>query len=100
MKTKKLSDFIRWVNETFRPEHPQYPVAFERTGTFLVSGECSAHYPDDKETVLPVIDYYGEYRGGYPWIHPLIEEKAKALGLSIEWESPAAISFYDNGGTK
>jgi len=40
------------------------------------------------------IDYYGECRGGYPWVNPKIEEYAKANGLEIQWENPGCIGLY------
>lgn len=39
-------------------------------------------------------DYYGEYRGGYPWIHPEVEAVAKKFGMMIEWYDPSHIAFY------
>lgn len=39
-------------------------------------------------------DYYGEYRGGYPWIHPDLEALAKQFNGHWEWDNPASISFY------
>jgi hypothetical protein len=39
------------------------------------------------------VDYYGEFRGGYPWIHPNLEAWAKKKGGYWEWENPEAICF-------
>ena len=43
---------------------------------------------------IPAADYYGEFRGGYPWIHPDLEEAVKKYGYSIEWQSPGEIKAY------
>lgn len=41
------------------------------------------------------VDYYGEYRGGYPWIDPRLEEWAKQKGLYWDWHNPGAIGLYE-----
>ena len=38
-------------------------------------------------------DYYGEFRGGYPWINPKLEKFAESLGAYWEWDSPGSISL-------
>jgi hypothetical protein len=59
-----------------------------------VSGECYA-----KETIKDmdfeglVIDYYGEFRGGYPWIHQWLIKYAEKLGGYWEWESPGSVTL-------
>jgi len=40
-------------------------------------------------------DYYGEFRGGYPWINPKLEDLAKKYDLHWEWEHPGAIGLYE-----
>ncbi len=40
-------------------------------------------------------DYYGEFRGGYPWIHPRLEAWAEKLGFHWEWQHPGAIVLTD-----
>jgi hypothetical protein len=86
--------FIEWVNETFKPEHSEYPVAFVRTDeTYGITSESFA------VGSVPVVDYYGESRGGNggdPWIHPLIEAEAKRRGLLLEWENCACVGVYIN----
>lgn len=39
-------------------------------------------------------DYYGEYRGGYPWINPKLEKLAIDNGCYWEWFNPGAIGLY------
>lgn len=39
------------------------------------------------------VDYYGEYRGGFPWVHPKLEAWAEKNGGYWEWENAEAICF-------
>jgi hypothetical protein len=100
-KTDKRQQFLDWVNRTFRPESAKHPVAFKTAdGRYVVTSECSAIYPKDEQDEvvsisLPVVDYYGEYRGGYAWIHPKIIRKAQEMRLHIEWENAACINIYE-----
>ena len=41
-----------------------------------------------------VIDYYGEFRGGYPYISPSLEKWAEKKGLYWEWMNAAVIVLY------
>lgn len=43
---------------------------------------------------LPAADYYGEFRGGYPWINPKLEAAIKAIGYHIEWYDPGTLRAY------
>ncbi len=36
-------------------------------------------------------DYYGDYRGGFPWVHPALEAWAKKHGFFWEWQNPGAL---------
>jgi hypothetical protein len=38
-------------------------------------------------------DYYGEFRGGCPWIHPALETWAKDHGFYWEWVNPGAVAL-------
>jgi hypothetical protein len=38
-------------------------------------------------------DYYGEFRGGYPWIHPALEAWAKDRGFYWEWVNPGVVAL-------
>jgi len=40
------------------------------------------------------VDYYGEFRGGYPWVMPELEALAEKLGGIWEWEHPGCIGFF------
>lgn len=39
------------------------------------------------------MDYYGEFRGGFPWISPELEAFAKEVGGYWEWDHPGSISL-------
>lgn len=41
-----------------------------------------------------LIDYYGEYRGGYPYVSEKLEKLVKKHGCYYEWIHPGAICFY------
>lgn len=62
----------------------EQPHAFiSEDGDLLISGE----YGDG------VMDYYGEYRGDGPYIHPELVEWAVKNDGYWEWVHPGAISF-------
>lgn len=69
-------------------------------------GEADRHVPlilRDDETLVSAestysfmfADYYGEFRGGYPWINPELEAGLKKLGCFLEWQNPGCLSLYD-----
>ncbi len=41
-------------------------------------------------------DYYGEYRGGYPWINTKLETFAEKLHSHWEWQNPGAIVLIED----
>lgn len=41
-----------------------------------------------------MIDYYGDYRGGYSWINPILEKVAKDCNCYWEWDNPSSISLW------
>jgi hypothetical protein len=62
------------------------PKSFIRDGQLYISAENG----DD------AADYYGEYRGGYPYINPALEDFATKNKGYFEWENPACIVFVKN----
>jgi len=46
------------------------------------------------EDGLGFVDFYGEFRGGYPYIDPAIIEWATEHGGHFEWRDPGSIVFY------
>lgn len=59
------------------------PTVIERDGSILVTSEDGHGF----------IDYYGEFRGGYPYIHKDLETWAETNGFYWEWEHPGAIAL-------
>jgi len=60
------------------------PTVIESDGDILVSaedGKCLA-------------DYYGEFLGGYPWVHPALEAFAEKHNMFWEWKNPGCISLH------
>jgi hypothetical protein len=47
------------------------------------------------ESDLYLADYYGEFRGGYPWIHPNLEAFAKSKNMFWDWVNPGQIYLTD-----
>lgn len=39
-------------------------------------------------------DYYGEFRGGYPYIDPALEAFATKYGMYWDWVNPGQIAMY------
>lgn len=76
---------IKFVNgelvEVYEP-----PVSFIKEGCLFISAENG----DD------ACDYYGEFRGGYPYINPALEEFAAKNGGMFEWQNPSCIVFCKN----
>ena len=60
------------------------PTTFVRDGVLYVSTEDGNHFAD----------YYGEYRGGAPWIDSRIEAAARDHGYFWEWQNAACIGAY------
>ncbi len=61
------------------------PTAIVDSDGFL---QISAEHGDG------LADYYGEFRGGYPWIHPELEAWAERHGCFIEWQDPGTLKVY------
>lgn len=64
-------------------------------------GFCAFHHEGEYDIVKvsaengdDAADYWGEYRGGYPWINPKLEELANKYKAFWEWENPGCIALY------
>lgn len=66
---------------------PVLEVCYNRDGSIVVSSGF--------ENSWEFLDYYGEYRGGYPWISDKLEALAEKAGGFWEWENPECIKFYE-----
>ncbi len=81
LKALKIADIV-WNSEKNDIEDVTiHPTVIERDDRVLVSAE------DGKG----LADYYGEFRGGYPYIHPTLEAWAKKRGMYWDWENPGCI---------
>ncbi len=58
-------------------------VIITSSGRLMVSAEDGRGFAD----------YYGEFRGGYPWIAPELEQWAKTNGGYFEWQNAGTICF-------
>lgn len=68
--------------------------------------KCDAFVRSDTPNLLRVsseheysqmfLDYYGEYEGGYPFIHQALKDWATDHNGFWEWENPSNIVFYLN----
>ena len=82
---KKIKEKIEALTaETFDGKEPVTPTVFYRDDTLFVSGEDGGYFAD----------YYGEYRGGYPWIDARLIKIATDAGMFWEWENPGCIGLY------
>lgn len=81
---------VKRINKMFGAENEKYPVAFQRTGgkDVIVTSESPA------ADGMQVVDYYGEYRGNYPWIDPRLEKWLDENNLYAEWENAAGVVIY------
>jgi len=86
IKTLEAPDFVRDPVTRKFVEKMRPPYVFEREGKVFVSAEDGCFFAD----------YYGEFRGGYPWIDPKLEELAKEFKGYWEWENPGCIFFVEN----
>ena len=96
---KRPTTIVTDINKMFPPTDPEYPICFIRDGekTVIVSGESEYKDTMDGEHFdVTAIDYYGEFRGGFPWIDPRLEAYAEKNGGYWEWENPACVAFIEN----
>ncbi len=77
---------------TFEFNGPDLIEVYKEPKSFIKNGNLyiSAENGDD------AADYYGEFRGGDPYINPLLEDFAAKNGGYFEWENPACIVFIKN----
>ena len=77
---------LEWNRETkTHDDTVQAPLVFERDGYLRLSAENGDG----------AADYYGEFRGEYPYINPDIEAAAKRCGFYLEWENAGCLTFYE-----
>jgi len=87
---------VKKVNKIFPASDPKYPVCFIRDNYVIVSSErCAITIELGVHFDLPIIDYYGEFRDGTPWIEPYLEYIATDFSGYWEWESPECVIFCE-----
>ena len=97
---KRKTTILKDINRMFPPVHKDHSISFIAEGVVKVTNESLA-----KETVkletgsedfeVAVIDYYGEFRGGYPWVNPKLEKYLDDNNLYYEWDNPAVIAIFN-----
>ena len=89
--TMRNETIVKRINKMFGAENEKYPVAFQRAGEkdVIVTSESPA------ADGMQVVDYYGEYRGNYPWIDPRLEKWLDENSLYAEWENAACVVIYE-----
>ena len=75
---KATSELVEVVRA---PEH-----GYDEDGRLWVSGEDGTGF----------VDYYGEFRGGDPYIDPAISAWAEKHGGHFEWRDPGSIVFSED----
>ena len=89
--TMRNETIVKRINKMFGAENEKYPVAFQRAGEkdVIVTSESPA------ADGMQVVDYYGEYRGNYPWIDPRLEKWLDENNLYAEWQNAACVGIYE-----
>lgn len=62
--------------------------SFIRDGILILSAE-------HEYSQQVIADYWGEFRGGLPWISDTLEQWAEEQDLHWEWRDPGSIGLYD-----
>lgn len=79
-----------WVDNRDTQEIEQVEIALE----VYPGEEWGAIAVISGEDGSGLIDYYGEFRCGYRWIHPEIERLAAEAGVQLEWIDPGTVGVY------
>lgn len=69
-------DVGKWVERGV-----QVRASFDADDELLIIDGCDSRYAD----------YYGEFRGDYPWVHPELEKWAQERDLIIDWYDPGTL---------
>lgn len=74
------------LDENYELVYTAVPTVIVRDDNLYVSGE------DGKN----IVDYYGEFRGGDPYIEEPLEKWAEDNNGYWEWENPGCVCFAAN----
>jgi hypothetical protein len=86
-KNEKLIASLPTVKDVF-------DVEFKAPAFFHVESPNVLRISADQPQSYLFLDYYGEYRGGYSWIHPDLIKWAEDHKGYWEWQNPSNIAFY------
>jgi len=101
MNKNRAKRIVKDINTMFGAE-----LAYIEEGRVKVTGERTYKYTLPSEvasdgTIIDqidmedvAIDYYGDYRGGYPWIDERLEKLATKEKMHWEWDNPAVITMF------
>ena len=74
------------VTDTIEETEVNVPVIENDDGVFVSA---------EHENSYMFADYYGEFRGGYPWVNPDLENGLAALGWFLEWNNPGCLTLCE-----
>ncbi len=71
--------------------------SIEKLGFKTFDGDYGLSVSDEvvNENDEQSLDYYGEFRGGYPWINPELVKVAEDNGCYWEWANPGSICLSE-----
>lgn len=78
VKNKQTGEF-EWITKQVNP------TVIVKDSNVFISAEDGKY----------LADYYGEFRGGYPWIEPELTEALSKLGLEHDWQDAGTLSIYE-----
>lgn len=64
-------------------------------GDALIIRDAEIIISAEHENSYCIADYYGEFRGGYPWINPKLEKALESIGCFLEWQNPGALQVCE-----
>ena len=69
-------EFGTWVERSVKIE-----ARYDHDEACLIIDGCDSRYAD----------YWGEFRGNYPWVHPDLEKWAEERDLIVDWYDPGTL---------
>ena len=93
----RKTTIVKRMNKIFKTTDSKYQVSF-------IGETCNGNEVAMVTSETPTgeggmaVDYYGEYNGNkgmYSWVAPRIDSFCEKHNLYYEWESCAAIGFYE-----
>lgn len=94
---KQITELKDKINEMFPAVNEKYPVAMIVDDRLLISGETHVKVECEGEMFEGlIVDYYGEFRGNYPWVDESLVKYLKKIGYGYEWENPGCIVVFND----